>query len=53
MQAAGYFAQQDAPIGRLKQPINFGLLLGESGWRSKQVALYHELKVLSALSSTC
>lgn len=44
-QADGYFAQAAPPVGRLPRPIDFGLLLGESGWRSKQAALYRQLQV--------
>eukprot|EP00892_Ulva_mutabilis_P008608 jgi/Ulvmu1/6119/UM027_0097.1 len=41
---SGYFSQTESPIGRLRQPISFNLLLGEAGWRAKQQELYQKLK---------
>ena len=34
-------------MGGLQEAINFGFLLGESGWRAKQAELYRQLNVRS------
>jgi hypothetical protein len=48
LQSRGYFAQEATPVGRLSEPIAFGLLLGEGGWRAHQAQLYCRLKVSAA-----
>ena len=53
LQTRGYFAQQSTPVGRLQSPISFGLLLGESGWRARQAALYRDLQARTTLLAHC
>ena len=51
--ATGYFANDCKPVGAFSEPIAFSLLLGESGWRARQAALYRQLQVCSAQFIPC